>query len=629
MFKRSGFVIVVSVAAVVIAGLSASGCGSGQMRDELSAPSARTQGADSISGFGNESVAGEKRLPSGIPYSAIIDGRFLVRFKDGAKSASALEKHRNVSAVKTVRLDPFGIEYTLVKTSEGADAGDVYASLSSDPLVYDVTPDVIRTASFIPDDPLYPSTHLQTGQYFYEILQAERGWSVNAGSESVVVAIIDTGAQLTHDDLKNQLWVNTGEIPGNLLDDDDNDYFDDINGYDFYKVDGDPTDDDPLTGWHGTSIAGLVGAQGNNSTGIMGSAGGTGQVGQKGVRLMILRVGTDFSIGLSDELEAVAYAVLNGAKILNLSFGGEPGGDIEREVMDAAWLTGALIVAAGGNVGAGSSTTPLDWPAAIDSVICVGATNPVDVRASYSKAGPQMELVAPGTNLITTTGENKYTPQVSGEFTGTSGATALVSGLAALILSANPDFTNVQLRERLQNTAIDLGPPGGDEDYGFGRIDYATAMGFKESPASELTFDAEAGLLRWNYLNKGDYDLSGEVGIPDITPIAVHYEKLVSGGDPLIAWIDGDGNGEVGISDITVIALNYTRSVASYRLLTSANASGPFAEAGQVAFGDALPGNPRVYESPLPGGALRFFAVQSVDSSGIPGEISNVVDTQI
>lgn len=567
------------------------------------------------------------RFPNGIPYSNVNGRRLLVRFNDGVKSASTLESHRSVSIVKNTKLDPFGIEYTLVKVNENVDFSEAYSGLLSDPNVKDVWPDVIRTPSFVPNDPLYPVTHTQTGQYFYEIVRAERAWSLMTGSESVVVAVIDTGAQMSHDDLKNQFWVNLGEIPGNNLDDDQNDYFDDIHGYDFYQVDGDPNDDHAQTGWHGTSIAGLIGAQGNNGTGIMGAAGGNGQSGQSGVRLMILRVGTDFSIGLSDELEAVAYAVLNGAKILNLSFGGEPGGDIEREVMDAAWLSGALIVAAGGNVGAGSSTTPLDWPAAIDSVICVGATTPGDVRASYSKAGPQMELVAPGTNLITTTGDNKYTPQVSGEFTGTSGATALVSGLAALVLSSEPGLTNVQLRERLQITAVDLGPVGGDEDYGFGRIDFSEALRIKDSPAGELEYDAINGVLRWTYVNAGDYDLSGEVGIPDITPIALHYEKLVSEGDPLVAWIDGDGNGEVGISDITVIALNYRRSVANFKLLTSNSFGGPFVEVGTVQFADALPGVPRVFESDLPGGALRFFVIQAVDLYGNAGDLSNVVDT--
>ena len=326
-------------------------------------------------------------------------------------------------------------------------------------------------------------------QYFYDYLNAEDAWERATGSESVVVAVIDTGVDTSHEDLVTQFWQNPGEIAGNSIDDDVNGYVDDVIGYDFYMDDGDPNDDDEFSGFHGTSTAGLVGARGNNNVGVMGSAGGRGTAGQRGVRLMILRVGTDFSIRLSAEIDALAYAADNGASIANMSFGGEPGGQPEKDAVDGAAAAGMVVLAAAGNVGAGAVGGKIDWPAAIESCIAVGATtvwasryplpgaSPIDETiADYSKQGPEVELCAPGTALTTTGKDGAYTQAGNASFTGTSGATPLVSGLAALIKSSNPELRNGEIRTIMQDTAVDFGLAGRDEVFGYGRIDFEAAL---------------------------------------------------------------------------------------------------------------------------------------------------------
>ncbi|MCD6118383.1 S8 family serine peptidase [bacterium] len=597
--------------------------------------SSRTVASSRVGAGGLERTSGDDvyRLPAGITPDEVFDSRLLVRFKSGVKSTSALEPYvaRGVTFMREIDIeDAFGFSLTAVKVENRDELASAYAELANDPNVECVWPDVIRTPSFVPDDPLYPTGHTQPGQYYLEMVGAEKAWFATTGSESVIVADIDTGTDMDHEDLVNQLWVNSGETPDDGIDNDENDYVDDVHGYDFYSSDGDPEDDEPASGFHGTSTAGIIGAQGNNGLGIMGSAGGNGETGQAGVRLMMLRVGTDHSISLSAEVEAVAYAVLNDAKVINMSFGGESGGSIEQEVMDLSWQAGVVIVAAAGNTGAGAAGGQIDWPAAFDSVIAVGATTPDDNHASFSKTGPEMELVAPGVSLVTTTGENDYTPDVSGDFTGTSAASPVVAGLAALLLSNNPAMSNVQVRNRMQITAVDLGEQGGDFDFGFGRVDFAEALGVNDDQVTVLSYVSEGNLLRWEYGNIGDYDFSGEVGVPDIMEIANNFGALTDDGqgdDALESWIDGDGNGEVGISDITTIANYYLRNVTHYSIVASYSPDGPFSEIAIVDFDDSAGGAPRIYEIEVPSGASRYIAVAPINYKGVPSEMSNVVDT--
>ncbi len=451
-----------------------------------------------------------ERLPCGIDADKVIDRGLIVRFKHGIRAASALSPYRSISWNKErdeKYIKSLGWGFTVVRVDEGVSLSEVFEMLSNDPLVKDVWPDVERTPSYIPNDPLYFATRIEglltpDRQYYLELIGAPSAWDVTTGSEAVVVANIDTGAELTHEDLVTQLWENSGEIPDNSIDDDGNGYIDDFNGYDFYFGDGNPNDDLDFTVYHGTSTSGIIGARGGNNLGIMGVAGGRSAIAERGVRLMILRVGTDTTIKLSAEIEAIGYAIDNGAHIINMSFGGESGGAPERDACDAAWQNGLLVIAAAGNEGAGAAFG-VDYPAAFESVIAIGATTIYPSRypnvntaildeswADYSKKGAEIELSAPGTALITITGGNSYTSTGNKSFTGTSGSSPIVAGLAALILSANPDLTNSEVRTLMQDTSVDMGLAGRDELYGYGRVDFEAALtGAGESVAGDTNAD--------------------------------------------------------------------------------------------------------------------------------------------
>ena len=163
---------------------------------------------------------------------------------------------------------------------------------------------------------------------------------------------------------------------------------------------------------------------------------------------------------------------------------------------------------------------------------------------------------------------------------------------------------------------------------------FAAAVPTGESgTVTDLEYDAERGVLRWSYVNLGDYDFSQEVGISDITPIALNYLHDTDDGegdDAVETWVDGSGNGEVGIEDITTVATNYLHFVSEYSVQAAADEAGPFSEVGRATFTDnTLEGQPIVLEFEFDSAAAtRYVVVTPLDPDGAPGEMSNVVDTQ-
>ncbi len=259
----------------------------------------------------------------------------------------------------------------------------------------------------------------------------------------VKVAVIDTGINYDHPDL-------IGNYKG---------------GYDFFYNDSDPMDDNG----HGTHVAGTIGAK-LNAVGVVGVA--------PEVSLYAVKA-FDFN-GVGDETAVIAgiqWAVDNGMDIINFS-AKIPDSGIFREACNAAYDAGLLIVAATGNYLFDNDVGPVSFPAAYDSVIAVAATDGIDGRWLRSALGPEVELAAPGVGIRSTSLDGGDI-----EMTGTSMATAHISGTAALIISAGVGDTNYdgrvdnrEVRQRLQMTAVDLGVPGRDEAYGYGRVSVEKAM---------------------------------------------------------------------------------------------------------------------------------------------------------
>ncbi|PSB35685.1 S8 family serine peptidase [Stenomitos frigidus] len=284
----------------------------------------------------------------------------------------------------------------------------------------------ILTGQNIPS-PSLPSTNA----WDLDLVDAPAVWAKGYTGQGIVVAVVDTGVDTNHSDLIDNLWTNAGEIPGNGIDDDKNGFVDDVHGWDFVDRDNMPTD----SNGHGTHVAGTIAAE-QNSFGITGVA--------YNAKIMPVRVLRDSGGSDKDVAAGIRYAVDNQARIINLSLGGSASSVIASAVQYAN-QKGALVVMAAGNDGGNQPTAPANL--ANQWGIAVGAIDRNQKLAAFSdRAGavPLNYVVAPGVNILSTAPNNTYQ-----SLSGTSMATPHVSGVAALVLSANPTLNPAQLTNLL------------------------------------------------------------------------------------------------------------------------------------------------------------------------------------
>lgn len=314
----------------------------------------------------------------------------------------------------------------------------------------------------------------QTGGQSGADIDAPHAWQLSTGDKRVVAAVIDTGVDYYHPDLAANIWLNTGEIAGNGIDDDNNGYIDDERGYDFVSQDSDPMDDHS----HGTHVAGIIGASGNNKIGVTGVC--------WKIRLMAVKAFDENGDGdLAGIIAAIHYAVNNGAQIINGSWGGPERSRALEDAIAEANNAGVLFVAAAGNE---KNATPL-YPAAYSSVLAVAATDHNDQRAAFSSFGAFVDVAAPGDTIYSTVPNNRYD-----YLSGTSMAAPLVSGLAALILARHPEFSHREIENIIRNTAD---PITTDKYIGSGRINAYRALQVNAPlPVAKLNLpDALKGVL--------------------------------------------------------------------------------------------------------------------------------------
>ena len=319
----------------------------------------------------------------------------------------------------------------------------------------------------IPNDERYPM------QWALPKIQAPKAWRINTGDPSIVIAIVDSGIDLDHPDLENKLWLNTGEIPSNGQDDDGNGFIDDVHGYDFWNDDPDP-DDDHYYG-HGSHVAGIAAAATDNWIGVAALGWNS--------TLMSLKTQNSSGVGTTNELgEAIVYAVDNGASVINISVGQEltmcP--STLQAAINYADSHGVLVIAAVGNQDYDPNKD--FYPAACNNVLGVAATAWWDGRIGADN-GPYVDVVAPGHDIYSTLRGGTY-----GYASGASMASPLVAGLAALLRARYPGYGDEETAWAILSHAIDLGDPGKDHAYGWGRINayQAVAQGATGTPAYEL-----------------------------------------------------------------------------------------------------------------------------------------------
>lgn len=282
----------------------------------------------------------------------------------------------------------------------------------------------------LPDVPYFGSQR----DWNLNSVNAPEAWAAGYTGQGITVAVVDTGVDLDHPDLATNLYVNPGEIPGNGIDDDQNGYVDDVNGYDFAY--GDSNADD-LNG-HGTHVAGTIAAL-NNGSGATGVA--------HDATILPVKVLRDNGSGSNSSVAAgIRYAADLGAEVINLSLGGGYSQAVHAAINYASSL-GSIVIAAAGNESAGAPSFPARLGSALTNVISVGAHNSTERIAGFSNdvgSSNTVQIDAPGVGVYSTYAGGRY-----GSLSGTSMASPHVAGVAALALSANPNLTPAELRSLL------------------------------------------------------------------------------------------------------------------------------------------------------------------------------------
>ncbi len=271
-------------------------------------------------------------------------------------------------------------------------------------------------------------------------INAIKAWEITKGSRAIKIAVIDTGVDYNHPDLKANMWINTKEIPGNGVDDDGNGYVDDVYGYDFANSDSDPMDGSG----HGTHCSGTIGAIHNNQTGVAGV--------MADVSIMALKFLSDDGSGsLEAAIKAIDYATMMDVDIMSNSWGGGGRSEALLEAIKRASDKGIIFTAAAGN-----STTDIDakpsYPASYDlpNIVSVAAITAQNALATFSSYGKNsVHIAAPGQNILSTVNDGGYDI-----YSGTSMATPHVSGVLGLLLAKEGRMSHEALRERLTMTGV-------------------------------------------------------------------------------------------------------------------------------------------------------------------------------
>lgn len=397
-------------------------------------------------------------------------GEVLVKFKTGTppEEIEGLFQEFEVSKInkiKKLEIHHLGIpaSFTVLEMVE---------KFKKNPLIKFAEPNYRRYKMVIPDDPYY-SQQWALNQANDHDIDAQQGWDLETGSASVIIAIIDDGIDYNHEEfLSGKLWINpTTNEPG----------WDFGGTCEVCTPSGSKKctpDDDVMHesgSGHGTAVAGIAAATTNNAKGIAGTSWGP----------VIMPLKTEDSCGnIYDSYiaEAIEFAADNGADVISMSLGGPIDSSTIRDACDYAWTTeGKVVLASSGNEGGA-----IGYPAAYSTTIAVGATTEYDWRAGWSNFGPELDVVAPGTNIYTpdwsASGEGYDPGSYYSGFGGTSASCPFAAGMAALLISHDPSLTNTQVRDFIRATAEDqIGNPaedtaGFDNYYGYGRINIDAAL---------------------------------------------------------------------------------------------------------------------------------------------------------
>lgn len=401
------------------------------------------------------------------PYGRrIVAGELLVKMRDdlilphsSGGRLSALSRTHQVAGARLKRAYSTFPRLALVTVDDEDSMESAIAAYKKSGLVEKVSYNYIRTAYVLPDDALLADGKQwgienggQLGGIEGSDVSADEAWDLANDASGIIVAILDSGIRYTHEDLAANMWVNPGEIPDNGIDDDNNGYIDDVHGINTVGINGErtpETEGDPMDDLgHGTHVAGIVGAVGNNGVGITGVA--------WNVQLMGLKFLDSQGEGSdADAIECINYAREKGARIINSSWGGLDFNPLLGDAIEEANETGIYFIAAAGNESSNNDDQP-NYPSsyAYPNVVSVTATDKRDGFATFANYGEtEVELAAPGVGIHSTyfNSDTDYRA-----LSGTSMATPFVSGAIALLLTQFPEEPMPTILNRLYSSTDTL-----------------------------------------------------------------------------------------------------------------------------------------------------------------------------
>jgi subtilisin family serine protease len=448
----------------------------------------------------------------------VSEAHSLIRDREGLSTASAKARLRGRQILPT-RLRTLGVNPAAIgpqrdlsaledlvnvyrlRLPEGANLNAAMADLRKDPHVEYVIPNYVAHLDYTPNDPYFSTSgsygQPRADQWDTKKIRANLAWD-SARGQGVVVAVVDTGLDLTHPDIAGNIWTNSGEIAGNGLDDDGNGYIDDVHGWSTALRTNELTDEPG----HGTHVAGTIAAQDNNGVGTVGVAPDS--------KIMAVQAFSSREIAdLFTLSQGLVYATQNGADVINNSWSmcqdSCPSNPLVEDAVRAAHAAGAVVVFAAGNAAADlRNFAPQNMP----EVIVVSATTPSDTLASFSNYG-LLDVGAPGSGdpndpnveegkygILSLRSSNCFETHAAclpnlvvspgySRLGGTSMAAPQVSGAAALILSHHPEYSQEQVRQVIRRTSVDVGSAGYDSNFGHGRLDVG-AMAAQQTPLEAL-----------------------------------------------------------------------------------------------------------------------------------------------
>lgn len=375
-----------------------------------------------------------------------VENEILVKFKEGVDIEAINEINKtHGTSVKTDRLAA-GYMRLLVNGNDRAIRRVVMEYRNLDEVVF-AEPNYIVDIEVIPNDPdftnLWGLNNIgQTGGTIKADISMNAAWDIRTDGSTIISAVIDTGVDYGHEDLAQNMWINLGEIENNGIDDDGNGFIDDVKGWDFANDDNAPFDDNS----HGTHVAGTIAAAGNNGVGVAG-------VNWAGTIMPLKFLRASGSGSTADAINAIEYATMMGAKVMNNSWGGGGFSQALKDAISAADTAGILFVAAAGNDGTNNETTP-HYPSSYDlsNIISVAATDHNDNLATFSNFGvSSVDIGAPGVSVYSTKPDNSY-----GFKSGTSMAAPHISGISALLMAQFQELSHFDIKDLMLNTVDKL-----------------------------------------------------------------------------------------------------------------------------------------------------------------------------